>query len=289
MGGVIEPPVVHLTPINGSVGVGSNQSTTFTATIGNGQLATITFYYDGALQPNPTYGSSASFSTPAGDSAIAGNHVVRAVASNANGSSEAFAYWHIVPSVPSGEYFDFEVLKFKCHNEEYPDNEWREADCHYNAFLRIYWADNESFDDLPGCEWKTREFSDAQSFMPPEAYGKKLYYVSVVGKYIDGSEYAHAVTAYLKDGGSYDNFSDYRFMQWTNNDIQIGVQDTYGTTIQIPPGYTDPSTGEVTDITVEIKELTNIRVDYEGNRIYTRPIDFTPIETFIIDQYGEIR
>ena len=113
------PSVVHLTPIHASVGVGSNQSSVFTATIDGGQTATLKFYYDRDFKQQ-SVGNTASYSTPSVDSTTAGNHVIRVTADNVNGSSEAYAYWPIVPCSPAGADIDFSIDRYKCC----PNNDW---------------------------------------------------------------------------------------------------------------------------------------------------------------------
>ncbi|AGB01947.1 hypothetical protein Metfor_0891 [Methanoregula formicica SMSP] len=158
------PPVVHLSPTHASVGVGSNQSSVFTALMDGGIQATLSFYYDGGLVQQ-TYGHSASYSTPAADSATAGNHTIRVIASNVGGTSEAFAYWHIVPCSLSGAYVDFSVDQIRCC----PNNDWTDAMCHHNAILRVVWGNLGSglANKLSQCQWRSRDFCEAQSFTPP--------------------------------------------------------------------------------------------------------------------------
>jgi len=277
------PPVVHLTPTHASVGVGSNQSSVFTATIDGGQTATLKFYYDGVFKQQ-SVGNSASYSTPAVDSATAGNHVISVTADNANGSSEAYAYWHIVPCSLSGADIDFSIDQYKCC----PNNDWTPAICHHNAILRVVWGNLGSglASKLSQCQWRSRNFCAAQSFTPPDEYNKKIYLVSIVGKDANGNEWQHDVAA--ENEGDLENFEDYRFFQYTNPDIQINEKDLYDELIQIPKGYKNPTTFQVTKTEVRIRELNDLYVNCETNSINYRPIDYTEIEVFLIDENGDI-
>lgn len=278
------PPIVHLSPTHASVGVGSNQSSVYTATIDGGIQATLSFYYDGSLVQQSS-GNSASYSTPAADSATAGNHTVHVIASNAGGTSEAYAYWHIVPCSPSGADIDFSIDQYRCC----PNNDWTNAICHHNAILRVVWANLGSglAEKLSQCQWRSRDFCAAQSFLPPAEYNKKWYLVSLVGKDANGTHFEHDVVA--ENTGDLEQFEDYRFFQYTNSDIQINEEDTYSELIQIPKGYKDPVTFQVTKMEITIMDLTNIRVDCETNSIeYKKGIDSIYIKTFTIDENGEV-
>jgi len=277
------PPVVHLSPTHASVGVGSNQSSVFTATIDGGIQATLSFYYDGGLVQQ-TYGNSASYSTPAADSATAGNHTIRVVANNAGGTSEAFSYWHIVPCSPSGSYVNFFIDQIRCC----PNNDWTDAMYHHNAILRVVWGDLGSglASKLSQCQWRSRDFCASQSFTPPQEYNKKIYLVSIVGKDANGNPWQHDVVA--ENEGDFGTFEDYRFFQYTNPDIHIGELDTYDELIQMPKGYKDPTTLQVTKTEVSIRELNDVYVDCNTNTIKYRPVDFTEIKVFQIDENGDV-
>ncbi|AGB01951.1 hypothetical protein [Methanoregula formicica] len=276
-------PIVQLYPTHASVGVGSSQSSEYTATIDGGIQATLSFYYDGSLVQQ-TYGNSATYSTPVADSAAAGNHTIRVVASNAGGTSEAFSYWHVVPCSPSGAYVDFSIDQIKCC----PNNNWTSAMCHHNAILRVVWGNLGSglAGKLSQCQWRSRDFCASQSFTPPQEYNKKIYLVSIVGKDANGNLLQHDVVAENED--DLENFEDYRFFQYTNSDIQINEKDNYDELIQMPKGYKDPVTHQVTKTEVSIRELNDVYVDCDTNSIKYRPVDYTEIASFLIDENGDV-
>lgn len=89
------PPIVTLFPHGTVTDYGTSSSRTFWATVT--QPATITFYFDGVAQA-PTFGQIASFPCINQET----HHVIRVVASNANGSSEDLCDWYVEdePCVP---------------------------------------------------------------------------------------------------------------------------------------------------------------------------------------------
>jgi hypothetical protein len=275
------PPVVYLTPSDASVGVGSNQSSVFTATIAGGQLATIKFYYDSILKQQ-TYGNSASYSTPAGDTTTAGNHIVRVVASNANGTSEAFAYWHIVSTecVPYDDRIQFYFGQYRIRVNGIW-SAWKTAYCNENGIARFGFGSedkNEFSTDLDNIEWRKDDSTCENgivSFRNPNGPNQKLYLVS-------SSRNGHAMVAeYLGRDDTPEHF-DIDRQVWTNwRFFQYGEEHI------IPEEYVNPSNPQMPygapNNFITIRRVTSIYFTPDGTPKYVG----TTVAQFTINGYGD--
>jgi hypothetical protein len=181
-----------------------------------------------------------------------------------------------------GQYINKTIMQFRIGSSD-PEI----AYCYENAIARILWSGNSAqfinqasnfyvIDEYCGSPGECTGINP----IPPQYYNKPLYYVYIEGKDANGNVFYHAVTAELT-GTDPTNFNNYRFRQYDNENIQIGVADTSGPNaglIQIPKGYGSQ------DTSVYIREVTNISINESPPSI--RVSSYNSLATFTVDSTG---
>ena len=281
-GGPSIPPVVSLNcPGNTCI----NTKGTFTATITNNQSATITFYFDGTQVQTNSNVTSESYTNPG--IAVAGQHTVLVTAQNANGSSESSCTWNVYDPtlcIPQGQFITFYINQFRIGSSN-----WATAVCTQNALARwLYSSPNSSqfASIIQQFNWIGESVTcPSQNSTPPSNPNSYPVYVATIDGYdANGNLWEHAITAVLNKGTDPTNWSSYTFMQFDNNNIQIGVADTSGRSegmIQIPVGYGSQVT------TVTINQVTNLTVGVVNNVPQITP-SYSPVAQFSIDNEGNV-
>lgn len=243
----------------------------------------IAIYFDGNLVAQSVY-PYADYNLSFTTTGTAGSHLIEAVASaGCPESGSATCTWNVYnpnDCFAQGADINSQIDQYRCC----PNNNWTSAICHHNAILRIVWGNKASglANKLSQCQWRMHNNCPTQSFMPPEEYNKKRYLVSIVGYDAEGNpSFQHDVVA--ENGEDLEVFADYRFFQYSNNDIKIGQLGQGDTFIQMPKGTHDHKTE------VSVMELTNLRVNCATNSIsYIPGIDSNYIQTFLIDENGDV-
>ena len=275
MGGCISPPVVsRVTPSSGTVIDIPGASRTFTASVTyshpeDADSTTIAMYFDsGYVGPYQSHQFTASL----------GSHTIRVVASNPCGSSEAIWDWEVYDCTPQDgeEYINFTLSQFQIGSSNFT-----EAVCNENAIAKFLWSGNSSqfVNQSSQFNWKGKTSScPGHTSVPPQYYNKPIYIVHIELVY-PGMNFQHDVIAELLGSDPY-VYSAYRYMQYNNNDIRIGVGDPDNPSfIQIPKGNGSAST------MVTINRVTDITIDES-----TPSIDYTPerVAEFTIDSWGNV-
>lgn len=275
MGGCISPPVVSRgTPLYGTVIGVPGDSTTFTASVSyshpeDESSTTIAMYFDGgyigAYLSHQFTGST-------------GTHTVRVVASNPCGSSEAIWDWEVYECTPQEgeEYINFGLSQFQIGSSNFT-----EAVCNENAIARFLWSGNSSqfVNQSSQFNWKGKTSScPGHNSTPPQYYNKPIYIVHIGLEY-PGFNFQHDVIGELIGSDPY-AYLAYRYMQYNNNDIRIGVGDPDDPSfIQIPKGYGSAST------TVTINRVTDIIITESPPSIRYTP---ERVAEFTIDNLGTV-
>lgn len=158
------PPVVSIN-CPGYTEVGISQ--TFTAA--TNVSCSIARYFDSILKAS---GSGTSLSYNAGPGVL-GHHVVRAVASNEGGSSEAFCDWYVFDPnscTPLGPFLKFPVYQWRPNSTA----EWQNATCTQNAAINFAYTGNSGpFSSmLENCQWRRNENCPEQQFLPASPVNK---------------------------------------------------------------------------------------------------------------------
>jgi hypothetical protein len=263
------PPVVtRVNPVDLSADNLLGEPRTFTASCD--QQATMTFYLDG----NPKHQSGpgvqqASLTCPC---APYGQHVVRVVAANGNGTGENYWNWNVYQEggchVPSGPYLDFRI---DFNRSGLPDcnggsGTWNEAFCLVNAVIRYARAGNSNpfIGVLEDCYWIEKMGCPVHGYVE-EIFNLDIYIVSIMNGNLG---FGHEVCAeYL--GCGVNIFTNWKFFQYDN--LQI-----------IPGNYQMPYGVEAEDTKVEIYEVIGIPDcgHYDSEE--------SPVVTFLIDENGNV-
>jgi hypothetical protein len=210
------PPVVGINcPGYDPVGT----SRTFIAT--TNVSCSIAICLDGVLKVSGS-GTSLAYNAGAG---ILGHHIVRAIASNAEGSSDAVCDWYVYnPDAcdPLGPFIKFPVYQWRPNSS----SEWQNATCTQNTAINFAYTGNSApFSSiLANCQWRRNENCAEQPFLPVSPVNKDVF---VVGRWTpdlpDPEAVNHAMVAeYLGGSGGYTNWSNWRFFQYGDLNIQKG-------------------------------------------------------------------
>ena len=271
MGGGVNPPVVTLVePEDPDIGDPVGAERMFTAECD--QPATLTVYLDD--DPDPVYQSDpgvqeVSYTFP---SAPLGEHMVRVVAANENGTGENYWNWNVCQygdcRVPSGLYLDFFIGYYRCGRSDCEGGSgfWNNAVCLQNAVMRYARAGRSTpyTDVLASCYWMEKIGCPEHCYVE-QVFNLDIYIVVIMNSDLG---FGHAVcTQYL--GGDMDVFSSWRFFQYDNLNITPGNW-------QMPHG------SEWEETKVKIYTVTGI----PDCGHYSR--DEYPVVTFLIDEYGNV-
>ena len=272
MGGGGNPPVVTLVePEDPDIGDPVGAERMFTAECD--QQATLTVYLDD--DPDPVYQSDPGVQEVSYtfESAPLGQHMVRVVAANENGTGENYWNWNVYQyadcHVLSGPYLDFFIRHYRCGSSGCAGGSgfWSNAVCLENAVMRYARAGKSTpyTNVLAGCYWMEKIGCSEHCYVEL-VFNLDIYIVAVMNSSLVPS-FGHAVCAqYL--GGEMDMFSNWRFFQYDNLNITPGDW-------QMPYG------SEWQETRVEIKEVIDIPNcgQYDGR----------PVATFLIDHEGNVR
>ncbi|WOX54942.1 hypothetical protein R6Y95_05565 [Methanoculleus palmolei] len=234
------------------------------------QYAIIRFYLDGDLkQESPVPTQNASYRH---ESAPLGVHVVSVVATNTNGSGQNHWDWTVYQECfePAGPYLTVQFSHFRCGLPDCGGGEgpWLSADCLQNAIARYARAGHSTpyIDKLSRHYWRVRDGCPEHCYVE-QIFDLDIYIASVT----NGSlvpPFGHTICAEHL-GGSVKEFSNWKFFQFANLDIQPGDQT------HMPRGT------ETEDTKVQIYKVIGIIdcVTYDRK---------DPEVTFLIDKNGTV-
>lgn len=203
-------------------------------------------------------GSGTSLSYNAGAGTL-GHHIVEARAWNEGGSNSAICDWYVYDPDscnPLGPFITFGPNVMIGQWRPNSASEWQNATCTQNAAINFAYTGNSGpFSGiLANCQWRRNETCSEQPFLPASPANKNVF---VVGRWTpdlpDPLAVNHDMTAeYLGGPGGYTNWSNWRFFQYGDLNIQKGewpehyqmpypINEGYFTRVQIKEviGFTD--------------------------------------------------